>query len=624
MPHKSLHRAWIVVAAATLAGNSWAQDAPTPSEPDSGETIEITSTRLPRDVAQSVSAVTVITRRQIEAQKPLDLAEVLNRAPGVSISRNGSPGQTTTVRLRGGESDHTLVLLDGIRLNSPSTGLFDFGQIPVENIERIEVLRGPQSGLYGSEALGGVINIITRQGSGPFKTGGQLEYGSQSTNKQVLTAGGQVGRGRLSFSATRLRTDGFFVNDDYKNLGTSLRYDLPTSKTGTLSFITRLEDAKSGAPNQQILAFDPNARAKTQNWTNSLQWRNDTSRRADKISLGLFDRKYHYNNPIDAPGGSFDNNQFDDQDAQIEAQTSLLRGDNTVTLGGEYRREKATLDFNSGGPFGPFTANFAPKRNNWALFAQDEFRKAKFSLVPSIRYENNEQFGGDVNGRLAGAYELGKGRLKASVGTGFRAPTFNELYFPNFGNPNLKPEQSVGVDFGYERPTKSAGRVEATVFYNRFRNLIGSDPNTFLPANLDRATTKGLELFLSQPVAKNWTLVANGTLQSVDSANQNYILRRPRYATTVDALYKKAKWNADFAVISQGRRFDDNFVFGPGNVRGFYSGYTRLDLTLGYDLKPNLELYARAGNLLNRKYEEVAGYPAPRFNILFGIKAKAF
>ena len=609
---------------ATTVASSIKADTPLETTNEADETIEITSTRLPRDVSQSVSAVTVITRRQIEAQKPLDLAEILNRAPGVSISRSGSPGQTTTVRLRGAESDHTLVLLDGVRLNSPSTGLFDFGQILVENIERIEVLRGPQSGLYGSEALGGVINIITRQGSGPFSTGGLLEYGSQNTNKQVITAGGEVGRGRLSFSATRLKSDGFFANDDYKNLGTSLRYDLPTSKTGTLSFLTRLEDSQSGAPNQRALAFDPNARAKSQNWTSSLQWKNDTSKRLDKISLGLFDRKYRYNNPIDAPGGSFDNNRFDDQDAQLEAHTSLLRGAHTLTFGGDYRREKATLSFNSGGPFGPFAANFSPKRNNWALFAQDEFRAAKFSLVPSLRYENNEQFGGDVNGRLAGAYQLGQGRLKASVGTGFRAPTFNELYFPNFGNANLQPEQSTGLDFGYERATKNGGRAEATVFYNRFRNLIGSDPNTFLPANLDRATTKGIEFYLSQPVAKNLTVILNQTVQSVDSANQQYILRRPKYATAIDALYKKDKWNADFAVISQGRRFDDNFIFGPGNVRGFYSGFTRLDLTLGYDLKPNLEVYARAGNLLNRKYEEVAGYPAPRFNIVFGIKAKAF
>ncbi|HEY0073380.1 MAG TPA: TonB-dependent receptor [Abditibacteriaceae bacterium] len=588
------------------------------------ETVEITSTRLPREVSQSPSAVTVITRRQIEAQKPFDLAEILNRAPGVSISRSGSPGQTTTVRLRGAESDHTLVLLDGVRLNSPSTGLFDFGQLLAENVERIEILRGPQSGLYGSEALGGVVNIITRRGSGPFATGGLLEYGTQNTNKQVITAGGELKKGRLSFSATRLHSDGFGANDDYKNLGASLRYDLSTSQSGTLSFITRLEDAKSGAPNQRALSFDPNARAASRNWTNSIQWRNETERRHDKIVLGLFDRKFRYDDPVNAPGGSFQNNRFDDQNAQLEAQTSLIRGAHTLTLGGDYRREKADLSFNSGGPFGPFAANFSPKRNNWALFAQDEFRREKFTLIPSIRYENNEQFGSDFNGRLAGSYQLGKGRVKASIGTGFRAPTFNELYFPNFGNPNLQPEQSTGADLGFERPTKNGGRFEANVFYNRFRDLIGSDPVTFLPVNLDRATAKGIELYLSQPVAQNWTVILNQTVQSVDSANQTYILRRPRYATALDVLYKKEKWNADLSLISQGRRFDDNFLFGAGARRGYYPGFTRLDLTVGYDLRPNLEVYARAGNLLNRRYEEVAGFPAPRFNIVFGIRAKAF
>ncbi len=608
----------ILVSCAVFASIANAQTPNTTPADEAPDTIEVTSTRLPREVSQSVSAITVITRRQIEAQKPFDLAEIIARAPGVSVSRNGSPGQTTTVRLRGAESDHTLVLLDGVRLNAPSTGLFDFGQIPVENIERIEILRGPQSGLYGSEALGGVINIITRRGSGAFATGGLVEYGSQNTNKQVVTAGGALKRGSLSFSATRLKSDGFGANDDYKNLGASLRYDLPTGKNGTLTFLSRLEDAETGAPNQRTLSFDPNARSKPRNWTNSLQWQNQAGARRDKIVLGFFDRKFTYNDPENVPGGDFSFNRFDDQTAQIEGTTSWTRGAHAFTLGGEYRREKAGLNFRSGGPFGPFNANFSPKRNNAALFAQDEWRSGRFALVPSLRFEHNQQFGNDVNGRLAGAYELKNGgRIKASAGTGFRAPTFNELYFPNFGNANLQPETNSGLDLGYERSFKNGARAEATLFYNRFRNLISGN------ANVDRATTKGVEFYLSQPLGKSVTLVLNQTLQSVDAAKTTYILRRPKYAVAADLLYRKAKWNGDLAFIAQGRRLDDDFLFTP-NSRRFYPGFARVDFTLGYDIKPNLELYARFGNLLNRKYDEVAGFPSPGFNFVVGIRAKAF
>lgn len=587
---------------------------------DTPDTIEITSTRLPRDISQSVSAVTVITQKQIAALKPFDLVDVLNRAPGISVARSGSLGQTTSVRMRGSESDHTLVLIDGVRVNSSSSGQFDFGTIPIENIERIEILRGPQGGLYGSEAVGGVVNLITKRGTGPFATGGTLEFGSQGVNKQVVTAGGEMKQGRLSFSATRLSSNGFGPNDDYKNLGASLRYDHNLSKGSTLTFLTRLDDARLGVAGQRRFGFDPNARAKPRNWTNSLQWNNNAGKRQDTVILGLYDRSYRFNDPRDTPADFFSTSNIQDRTLQVEGRSSWSLGAHTLTVGAEHRREKAT--YNNTSSFGNTQLN--PKRNNTALYGQDEWRKGKFTLVPSVRWEDNQQFGSDFNGRLAAAYDLGNDdRIKASVGTGFHAPTFDFLYFPGFSNPNLRPEKNTGFDIGYARSFKNGGRVEVAAFYNRFRGLINSLPPDFIPFNVDRATSKGLELHLSRPIGKAWTVVFNQTLQSVDAANSNYLLRHPKYANTTDLIYRKDRWNADLALISQGRHFDDDFRFTPGS-QTFYPGFTRVDFTLGYNLKPGLELYTRFGNLLNRRYEEIAGYPAPRFNVVFGIKAKAF
>lgn len=611
---------WMLAAtSAFYSGLAWAQTEQS-AESTAEETVEITSTRLPREVSQSPSAVTVITRLQIEAQKPFDLVEILNRAPGIAVARTGSQGQTTSVRMRGSESDHTLVLVDGIRVNSPSSGQFDFGTIPIENIERIEILRGPQSGLYGSEAVGGVINLITRRGTGPFATGGMVEYGSQSVNKQVFTAGGGLRQGNLSFSATRLSGNGFGINDDYHNLGASLRYDHNLKPNSTLTFLTRLEDARLGVPGQQRFASDPNARARPRNWTSSLQWDNQAGKRQDKIMLGFFDRNYRFNDPQDDPADFFNNVNVKDRVLQLEGRSSWSTKAHVFTFGAEYRQEKAT--YNNTSTFGNVQIN--PRRNNAALYAQDEWRKGKFTLLPSVRWEDNEQFGNDFNGRLAAAYALNENsRLKASVGTGFHAPTFDFLYYPGFSNPNLQPEKNTGFDVGYARTFKNGGRAEVTAFYNRFRNLINSLPPDFIPFNVDRATSKGIELHWSQPVNKSLTLVLNQTLQNVKAQNSAYLIRHPKFATSADLLYRKNRWNADIALIAQGRRFDDDFRFGPGS-RGYYPGFTRLDLTVGYDLRPNLELYARAGNLLNRRYEELAGFPAPRFNIVFGIRANAF
>ena len=227
----------VIVSCAVFAFATVAvAQTPTPTaEPT--DSIEVTSTRLPRDVSQSSSAVTVITPQQIEARKPFDLEEILSRAPGLVVARRGSSGQVTGVSLRGTGTKATLVLVDGVRVNSSTAGGFDFGTIPVENIERIEVLRGPQSGLYGSDAMGGVIQIITRRGAGPFATGGSLEYGARATSKQVITAGGEMKQGRLSFSATRLQSDGYFANDDYN-----------VRNTATLNLATMAEEKKPLAP----------------------------------------------------------------------------------------------------------------------------------------------------------------------------------------------------------------------------------------------------------------------------------------------------------------------------------------------------------------------------------------
>ncbi|HEX8465790.1 MAG TPA: TonB-dependent receptor [Abditibacterium sp.] len=604
-----------------LALPAFAQEptpTPTPNAPEDRETvIVVTAERNAQPLSQTPSAVTVITRQQIEAKKPFEIAELIRLVPGVSVAQSGTRGKSTSIFTRGTNSNHTLVLLDGVRANNPSDGRFDFGQIPAENIERIEVVRGPGSALYGSDALGGVINIITRRGEGPFRSGGQLEFGNQGLNRQVLSGGGELGRTRVAFSLFRRDTDGQFRNDDFRDTGASLRLDQPVLKSGNLAFIARRSSAKFGVPGQRDLAFDPFQRDNSRDTNYSLQFTNTAGKRRDRISYGIYDRKLTDDDTRQATNPAPLESRFNNRVRTIEAQTSYQLGINNLTAGFEERRESANVFSSSS--FGNSAYDNATKTRG--IYLQNEVRTGRLTLVPSVRRERNSQFGGFTSYRLATGFEINpQTRLKASYGTAFKAPAFDSLYFPGFGNPNLQPERSKGFEVGAVRQL-SGGSLEATYFNNRIQDLIGFASGAFTPTNINRARTSGLELSLDKPFSRGLRLIANQTFTGTDSSSGR-LLRRPKFNTSVDILKTTGRWNYDLGVIAQGSRYDADFV--NNFTARKYGGFTRLDFTVGYQLKAGPQLYARFGNLLNRKYEEVAGFQAQRFNVALGVKTLAF
>ena len=608
------------------------------NDSDEKETvIVVTAERNPQPISQTPSAITVVTREQIEAKKPFDITDIVRLSPGVSLAQTGSQGKSTSVFLRGTNSNHTLVLIDGIRANSPADGRFDFGTILAENIERIEVLRGPQSALYGSDAIGGVINIITRRGTGPLKTGGGLEFGSDSLQKQVVSARGQVGRGGLSFSATRLKSGGQTRNDDYRNLGASLRYDLGIGQKSNLAFIGRFDDARVGTPGQTNFTIDPNARSKPREAFGNVQFTHDAEKRRDKITFGIADRRLGFNDALNPGTTAATGNTTDSTNKSrvlsLDAQSAFTLGKNTLTLGGETRRERASVD--SVASFGgfPFNSQFNQGTHTNALFLQNEFRSGRLTLAPGVRYERNSQFGSNTSGRFAAAFDVdAKSKIKASYGTAFKAPSFNDLYFPNFGTPTLQPEKSRGYEVGYQREIRDGGRVEITAFRNRIRNLIAgvaaptpAEPFRFIAANINRAKTQGVEIGLDLPLARGVRAVVNQTFLSTDAKPR--LLRRPGFNTTADLIARRDKISADLGFIAQGRRFDNDFQgppFGTGRGAATYGGFTRFDLTLGYAVKPGLEIYGRLQNAFDRDYEEAAGFRAQGRNFVIGLRTAAF
>lgn len=574
----------------------------------------MTAERRPQTLLQSPSSVAVVTRTQIEARKSFDLVDAVRLLPGVSIAQSGTQGKTASIFLRGTNSNHTLVLVDGVRANSPQDGRFDFGQIPVENVERIELVRGPASALYGSDAIGGVLNIITRRGSGPLRTGGQIEFGSRTTNRQVVNVNGASGANRVSFSAFRDATNGNFQNDDYRDTGASLRLDRALKGQANLSLIGRLSRAKFGVPGQQFLSFDPNQRGTSRDGNLSLAYSNQVGKRNDRVTLGAYDRRLTDDDTRAAMNPAPLPSRFNNRVLSLDAQTGYRFGRNTLTGGAELRRESANVFSSSS--FG--NSAYDRSTNTTALFAQNEFRSGALTLVPGVRYEHNSQFGGFTSVRLASAYNLNaQTKLKASFGTAFKAPPFDSLYFPDFGNPNLAPERSRGFDVGVRRELSRDGGLELTYFNNRIRDLIGFDPQTFKPVNINRARTSGAELSFDQDLGGGFRFISNGALLSTSSSS-GPLLRRPRFNLAADLLSRRGPIDADLSVLAQGRRFDADFV-NEFKARQ-YPGFARVDLALGYRLKSGLQPYLRFNNLLNRKYEEVAGYPAPRFGVVLGIR----
>lgn len=608
------------------------------AEADELQIIVITATRIPTPLLQVASSITVVTAADIEARQERTFADVLKDIPGLNVVQTGGPGGETSVFMRGTNSNHTKVFIDGIDVSDPSnaTGAFDFGQLLTQDIERVEVLRGPQSGLYGSDAIGGVINIITKSGNGPAQFTGAAEGGTFDTFNQAGTVSGSDEAFHYSASVAHFHAGATPVTpldlllpgeariDDYDDnltLTTKLGYDVtPDFDLGLAARYTDIHLRDTGEDYLVALPFS--------GYPAPEQTSADTVEYATRLTAHLksFDGVLEQ-----TLGLAYTHDRTDTVEPQTppalntgERRKADWQGDvkfdptETLVLGAEYERDEIdqpiTADVHIGSAYGELQSQIG---DHW------------FSAL-NVRNDDNSRFGDKTTWRFAPGWALTETdtKLHASVGTGFKAPTLSELYqsFPAFfffANPNLKPESSTGWDAGIEQAVvHDVLRVGVTYYYNRIRDLITTDVTGTTWANVGRATTDGIESFIAYQPLRELTLRVDYTYtQAEDDVLEQPLLRRPKHRGNFVATWQATRawqWNLD--VLAVGNWVD---VSRDGLTSGLSApGYTTVNLATSYDLTPRVALFARVDNLLDRHYENPIGFLQPSIGVYAGLKVR--
>ncbi len=617
---------------ALIAGSA----AATEDYPEGPQTIVVTATRIPTPEYEVASSITVVTADDIAVGQIQTLPDLLKVVPGLNLVQSGGPGGLTSVFMRGTNSNHTKVLVDGIDVSDPSSanGAFDFGQFLTEDIQQVEILRGPQSGLYGSDAIGGVINIITQSGNGPPRFDVGVESGSFDTFNQTAGASGSIDQFHYAANLEHFHSGATPVtpldlllpgerriDDSYDNLTASTKLKFDVTDNFDLGLVARYTDAHLHltGENEDNYPFDfpDSAQSDNDDW----QFYSRATAHLvvldgaldQTLGLALSDLRSADLGP-DAPRSDLSGARFKADWAGIVR----LDDDQKLVLGAEHERDEITL---------PISA--ATIIDSGYAELQSVFGGVLFDTL-SARFDDNDRFGGKATYRFAPAYlikDTGT-KLKLSVGTGFKAPTLTQLFqsFPVFdfyANPNLKPESSVGYDLGFEQALDGGSlRFGVTYFHNSIKNLIDDNADDTSYANVGRAVTDGIESFVGYQPIEALTLRLDYTYtQATDEISHEELLRRPKHKGDLNATWaatRRLSFNA--SALAVGTWIDGNRDFSVPRLTA--PGYATVNVAANYDLSGHWTLYGRIDNLFNRHYEEPVGFLQPSIGAYAGIKAK--
>jgi len=623
-------------------------------------TIVVSPTTIPTPENEIASSVTVITAADIERQQYRTVPDALSAVPGLNVVQTGGPGGQTSVFIRGTNSNQVKVRIDGIDAGDPSivNGAFDFAHLLTGDIAQIEVLRGPQSGLYGADAIGGVISITTKKGEGPAKVTAMLEGGSFKTFNQNAAVSGSEGAFNYAFNVLHYRAGSVPVtpldllapgvqrnNDNYDNWTYSTRLGYDIADNLAVNLTGRYINAKHGFTGDDFVNFFPPSPEVLQ----------DTQRNHQLFTRGevvwsLFDNRFknffgvNYSNQWTwimnpnpdsfTPFGSVappTTNVGERTTFDWRGEVRVIPGQ-TLVLGLEDQRESLRTDSTFTALGQQFTTN--ESNGNKAAWAelQSNFYD-RFFLVSNIRYDDNDSFGAHTTWRVAPAFIVPgtETKLKATYGTGFKAPTLVQLFVNNpsigqIANPNLQPETSSGFDVGFEQPLLN-GRLNfgVTYYQNDVKNLIipvFPSAITFTNDNVGRAKMHGTESFVSATVTDQFKIRFDyTTTRTRDETTDLGLLRRPGNKASVTAVWTPLNELTIAATLVHVSSWidvnRDTAVFIP---RLDAPPYTVVNLAANYLVNKNVTVFARADNLFNEHYQTPIGFLRPSLGVYGGVR----
>jgi outer membrane cobalamin receptor len=636
----------------------------------SSETVVVTATRTPVPEQQTATSVSAVDQQQIVLMQPFAASDLLRFLPGAIIATAGQRGGIASLFVRGGDSTYNKVIVDGVPIDEPG-GTMNPGVIPLEQTERVELLRGTQSTLYGSDAMTSVVQSWTRAGSTPVP---QLEFGADGGDFWTAHGYGSLSgvRGRFDYNlfGDQFNTNGQGVNNYYSNTLEGANLGAAIADGVSLRVRGRHFDSSSGVAGEwdfngvPLLAPDKDARAHQNTLLGSAELLISKQPRWQHRLTG-YDFHQTRLNTDTVPDRGCDPNTFNFLDCFFDDRANINRagfnyqGDYTpvawaqTTVGYEFEDENGTfnstfllaLDAN-GNPINTSLLTHGLRLNH-AAYAQQRVTRGRISVVGGARYVHNDSFGNRVVPRIAATFDLLSGggwfsgtRLRASYATGIKEPKFEESFgitgiFRDNPNPDLKPEENRSFEAGIEQAF--FGRrysLSAVYFHQSFRNQIelSTDPSTFVGTfiNVNRSLAHGAEIELDGRISNHLHLTTGYFYTSsqvleaplckpgdfCDLAGQA-LLRRPKHAGNVVVTYVSRRWGADLAGTFVGRRRDSDFLgLGIDHV----AGYGRVDVGGWYAITRWVSAYANVGNVLNNHYEEVVGYPALGANFRAGLR----
>lgn len=631
--------------------------------PSIGNQIVVTANRVETPLPQVGSSVTAISGNTLNREGVTLLADGLRRVAGITLLQSGGAGQLTSLFLRGGNSDYTKVYLDGIPLNDPG-GAYNFADLSTSGIDRVEVVRGPQSALFGTDAISGVIQIFSRRGTSDGlrpAPGAVVEGGTFSTLRFGGSVQGSDERVDYLASFSRFDTDNDVQNGSFNNATGLVNLGYRPSRRVELRAVFRSEAGRAGVPGPwAFLPPDPDeyyrhrslaggfviSHSVSPAWSQKLSYTVHDSRQFSEDPSGSWTSVPQYGDRTGLYPYSDFAYQFLNQTRRqaIHYQSDLtLPGSHLMVAGAEYERESGTID-----SFDPTLGPIRPVRTNYAAYAEDQwaFRNRLFTAI-GARLEHNASFGFFAAPRAAVAWQArqpspgglwGLTKLKASYGMGIKAPSLvqsfsNSPYFP--GNPDLLAEKSISYDAGVEqRFGNDSGSVEVNYFAGHYRDQIGfaiTDYTTLAGKyfNIGKSRARGVEILARQQlighleIGGGYTFLDSRVLVSVSPLDPVYaagqpLFRRPRNSGYADISWKSGRWTVGASGIFVGPRADSDFV-GLGLTRS--PGYGILNLLASMRLGNKGSVFLSVQNAANNHYMEVLGYPALRANFRVGLRA---